>query len=168
MINENDYMAYKKSFNKCLDKGKVGEEEIYNWLLKKEQLGNIKRVDDVRNDPVYQKKDIDFIITFFDNRKTYIDVKTDYLMYKTNNFVYEKEKRDYLGVNETSEAKFFLYYDIVNKKIYYVDVEKFKEYIHKNYISLPMKYIGDTSRGYLINKDEMIKNELILKIERIE
>lgn len=79
-------MNIEHNFLDSYIKGQAGEEVIKNWLEKRK---NISKVIDVRQNFVYQKKDIDFIVEKQD-KQYFIELKTDYRAHETQNLFFLK------------------------------------------------------------------------------
>lgn len=94
-------------FNDSLLEGKRGEEIAFKLLRKRFLL-----VDDVRDDLVFQKKDVDFLV---DNGCVLgVDVKFDSQMSRTGNLFFEEwsnVEKGTVGCFLGSEADFWLYGD---------------------------------------------------------
>jgi len=91
-------------FSESLKEGKRGEEIAFKLLRKRYLL-----VDDVRDDPVFQKKDVDFVVDGLG-----VDVKFDSLMCRTGNFFFEEwsnVEKETKGCFLGSEADFWCYGD---------------------------------------------------------
>ena len=80
-LNENVTLH---DFEKSLNIGKQGESIILNFLLTLEDIKSIRQVQDIG---FYQRKDIDFIVTFKNGKKYTVEIKTD--TYKSPNLYYE-------------------------------------------------------------------------------
>ncbi len=95
-----------------LDAGKAGEEAVAHWL--REQYGGVV---DVRSDPMYQAKDIDFrvgAVTF--------EVKTDYRAHETGNLFLE------FGALEKSRADIWLVYIPQRRWLFRFSLEALRDY----------------------------------------
>ena len=99
-------------FYEDLGRGKIGEQ-IFQFLLKK--MGY--EVQDLSNDRMYQKQGVDFRITN-ETKDLLIDVKTDYVMYRTGNIFLELEDGPRLGWAKKTKADLIFYIDHKNQIVY--------------------------------------------------
>lgn len=124
----NDFISEKiHDFNQSIKLGETGESIIFDWFDKQAYTKEIK---DVRDDPTFQKDDIDFIV-YHENGKEYtIEVKTD--QYTSLNIFYETVsavETDSKGCMSKSKAKYLAYYFIKFGKLYIIDLKKFNEWM---------------------------------------
>lgn len=101
-------MNIEHNFLDSYIKGQAGEEVIKNWLEKRK---NISKVIDVRQNFIYQKKDIDFIVEKQD-KQYFIELKTDYRAHETQNLFFEiisNNIKNTKGCIYTSQADYLLY-----------------------------------------------------------
>lgn len=113
-------------FEEMNEKGKVGEAVIASYLS---ALGY--KVTDVSGDAAYQKRDIDFII----NDEITVEIKTDYQIAATGNFLFEdvfhKDWGDVDGWFHYCDADYLCFYDIVSQKAYWLDVKVMRQVVPK-------------------------------------
>ena len=123
-----------------LNKGKVGEEIIYWWLYNQNFY-----IEDVRDEPGYQKEDVDFVI-FENGEQAKIEVKTDF--YTTGNIFVELEST--LGKTRgcllKTKSDFILYFFIKENKLFIIDTKEFQDYIVENKDRFPKKIVRN--KGY--------------------
>lgn len=149
-------MKFAEKFERAYKKGLPGEELIKSYLLNKCEEKKIAYVGDFRNNPYYQKLDIDFEYKIHGTDKVItMDVKTDYRIWKTDNVVFELCKGSLnspydLGINVKCQAEELWLVDMHNKIVYIIDNKEFKEFVDKHYSSVNAVRMGDTSYGYLI------------------
>lgn len=79
------------NFFNDLDRGKVGERVFSDIVADKGY-----EIFDLSNDKTYQKKGVDFRIRN-DLKEILIDVKTDYIMYRTGNIFLELQDGPRVG-----------------------------------------------------------------------
>ena len=158
-----------RNFSSTLYDGDCGEELLKAFLEKK----NFKVID-VRTNPEYQQKDIDFIISG-DNVHFYtMEVKSDGKMCKTGNiFVEECMKRqigDRKGWLYYCEADILCFIDIVNYYFYFIDWKKLKNKILVGFWKrITFNNVIDkcTGLGYIIPVKELFDNKLIITYGKI-
>ena len=93
-------------FQKDLRTGVLGEEVVYNFLVKDSQTS---KVIDVREDKIFQKLDVDFIQELTNGISRMIEVKTDTQAHYTRNLAYEHtSKKNYktIGCFEKTKADY--------------------------------------------------------------
>lgn len=160
-------MKFEEKFKRAYEKGVPGEELVKSYLLRKCENKEFSYVGDFRNNPYYQKLDIDFeykkhgsdeIIT--------MDVKTDYKIWSTDNVVFELCKgpvdRPYdQGINVKCQADELWLVDYHSKCVYIIDNIAFKEFVDHHYSSYEAVRMGDTSYGYLIPLIRLYDYEII-------
>ena len=122
-----------------LQRGKVGEEIIYWWLYNQDFC-----IEDVRDEPGYQKEDVDFIV-FENGEQAKIEVKTDF--YTTGNIFVELESS--LGTTRgcilKTKSDFIFYFFIKENKLFIIDVKEFQDYIVENKGRFPKKIVHNKS-----------------------
>lgn len=138
--------------------GSVGEKVAFDILMNNK---NTRNVFDVREDKKrFQDFDVDFLWEQFDKKIYWIEVKTDRRIHKTKNVVYEISSSGNIGCFEKTKADVVMYYDIVGKIMYAINVSKIKKYVrNSNFESIR---IGDLSRGFLLNIDDLKKQKIII------
>ncbi|NMA74530.1 MAG: hypothetical protein GX963_10305 [Bacteroidales bacterium] len=156
-------MAYKR------DKqfGDKGEALMKEWLEKRELT---ERIEDVSDDPYYQKKDIDFLVYQKTGKTMKVDVKYDTLIDKTGNVFIElisNDKKKTPGNFIYSKADLFLYVFAKSKRVLIIPLKEAREYIYKNLkkfksVSVPnYDYNGKIlyhSKGRLVKYTELLEN----------
>lgn len=128
------------TMQKQLQAGKTGEEIIYWWLYNQGFY-----IEDVGDEPGYQKEDVDFIITEQDKRAK-IEVKTDF--YTTGNIFVELEST--LGKTRgcllKTKSDYIFYFFIKENKLFIIDTKEFQDYIVENKDRFPKKVVHN--KGY--------------------
>lgn len=118
------------SFQQRVEIGRSGEEIVAEFF--RNRGITVEDKTDVRE---YQIKDIDFLLTNKEGQKCSIEVKTDFLMYKTGNLffesVYHKDFGDSKGWLDYCEADYICFFDAVNRILYIYDYKNGKELITK-------------------------------------
>ena len=123
-----------------LQRGKIGEEIIYWWLYNQDFY-----IEDVRNEPGYQKEDVDFIIVE-SGEQAKIEVKTDF--YTTGNIFVELESTwgKTRGCLLKTKSDYILYFFIKENKLFIIDTKEFQDYIVENKDRFPKKVVRN--KGY--------------------
>lgn len=118
-----------KNFDEMNSKGKIGEVVISNYLF---SLGF--SVADVSDNPEYQKKDIDFVVSQGEQQFT-LEVKTDYQISKTGNLLFEDVFFQDWGEDEGwfhyCQADYIVFYDVESGKAYWLDSAVMREVVPK-------------------------------------
>ncbi len=138
----NDYNNRRpKSYNgKLMEKGKKGEEVVLEWLR---SIDYYKDVIDMREFRVSQRLDVDCGIETIDGAIVLAEVKTDYNLGETSNFLFEVFRLNhfanpdqvfYLGWAFRSPAKYLLYYSPNEHAVYQFRFEHIRQIIGK-YVS---------------------------------
>lgn len=116
-------------------KGRAGEEIVLEWLRKSPYA---KDVIDMREFRVSQRLDVDCGIETIDGSIVLAEIKTDYNLGKSNNFLFEvfrinhfveADKVFYLGWAFRSPAKYLLYYAPNEKCLYRFTFKNIRETI---------------------------------------
>ena len=129
-LNENVTLH---DFEKSLNIGKQGESIILNFLLTLEDIKSIRQVQDIG---FYQRKDIDFIVTFKNGKKYTVEIKTD--TYKSPNLYYEtisSVENNTLGCFEKTEADYLFYYFIELDILYIFKTKQFRKWAQKEILN---------------------------------
>ena len=127
-------------WQKQLSLGEKGEQMVKQYLIAKGH-----HVIDVTKDSNYFKSDIDFIV----DSKT-AELKTDTIIWKTNNLFIEDEILHY------TKAEYLLYFDINKRILYKYKMQDVKDYIQQNKKRIAKKACNDKNKkvwGYCVNKD---------------
>ena len=103
------------NFFNDLDRGKVGERILANIVANKGY-----KISDLSDDRVYQKKGVDFRIKN-DSKDVLVDVKTDYLMYKTGNIFLEIQDGPRVGWAKKTAADLIFYIDYNSNTVYVLE-----------------------------------------------
>ena len=106
--------------------GKQGEDHVLYYLHNR---GKAKHIIDVRNIRTYQVIDVDFLVTFEDDKQYKVEVKTD--TYKSGNIYWESissEESGSDGCFEKTEADYLFYYYINWKRLYIFEMDKYREW----------------------------------------
>lgn len=129
------------------------------------------KIVDVSEDDKYQKNDIDILMYKFSLCKreyTYLtsfEIKTDFIIHKTNNIFAETQTQRDSGHNTTrwlykSKADFLLYYDPYKNVFYQTDLNVLREYVANNINTLTYKKVYNKKEkgyncGYLVNLSKL-------------
>ena len=129
------------------------------------------KIVDVSEDDKYQKNDIDILMYKFSLCKreyiyiTSFEIKTDFIIHKTNNIFAETQTQRDNGHNTTgwlykSKADFLLYYDPYKNVFYQTDLNVLKEYVANNINTLTYKKVYNKKEkgyncGYLVNLSKL-------------
>lgn len=143
----------KEKFNKDLNRGKVGEDVVKEYL---NSLEWVEDVEDVREEIKYQKEDIDFVVKTSYN----IEVKTDSLAHKTGNLAYEyisNKNYNSVGCFEKTKSDFIYYYLTESKELYIINTLSLQNYVAENKNNLKIIPMGDYALGFLIKLDTIIE-----------
>lgn len=135
-------MSKIHSFVQSAKIGKIGEEDVLNYLNTND---NIESIEDVRYVREYQKKDIDFIVNFKDGKQNKIEIKTD--TYKSGNIYYETVsslETDSIGCFEKTEADYLFYYYIALKDLYIFEMDQYRDWFQTQQASF--KQLGYEKR----------------------
>ena len=139
-------------WQKQLSLGEKGEQMVKQYLIAKAH-----HVIDVTKDSNYFKSDIDFIV----DSKT-AELKTDTIIWKTNNLFIEDEIFYYNGEYykqgwlHYTKAEYLLYFDINKRILYKYKMQDVKDYIQQNKKRIAKKACNDKNKkvwGYCVNKD---------------
>lgn len=152
-------------FRESIKVGQKGEELIKNYLR---QNTKIQDIQDVSNNPTYQKDDIDLVVTFTNGKTGTIEVKTD--RYTSGNIFYETVSNKEYGVPGCmvkSKADFLFYYFTETRELYIMDFAKYKNWFDNNIHNFRKKELKNidrkrtstyTSIGYTIPKSYLEEN----------
>lgn len=103
------------NFFNDLDRGKVGERVFSDIVADKGY-----EIFDLSNDKTYQKKGVDFRIRN-DLKEILIDVKTDYIMYRTGNIFLELQDGPRVGWAKKTIADLIFYIDYNSNTVYVLE-----------------------------------------------
>jgi len=118
-----------------MQKGKYGESIVLQWL---KENPNVNEVIDMREFRISQRLDVDCGIETLDRSLVLAEIKTDYNLGKTNNFIFEifrinhfvdADKVFYLGWVFRSPAKYLFYYSPNENIIYRFTFKNIRETI---------------------------------------
>lgn len=142
-MNKNEWLKKNKD---SFEKGKAAETVVKEYI---KDIFNYN-VEDVSENPRYQEKDIDFIVSN-DEIVRYLEVKTDYKIAKTHNFFCEydlyKNGIKYRGWMNKSKATDLFWVQFEEKKIYLLDFHKLREYCNEHKYKL-RKYYNKKEDGW--------------------
>lgn len=147
-------------FQKDLRTGVLGEEVVYNFLVKDSRTS---KVIDVREDKIFQKLDVDFIQELTNGISRMIEVKTDTQAHYTKNLAYEHTSNKYyntIGCFEKTKADYIFYYLTETKEVYILDTLKLRQYVRVNKNRFREVSMGDNALGYLIKLEELTTNKV--------
>lgn len=123
-------------------RGGVGEKISELWMSK-----NMDSYVDVREDRRYQYIDVDYVAK--ECASVYhIEVKTDWVAYKTGNVALEMSSKGHDGCFKRTKADLIYIYIPQTDKLYEMNVRKTRGYIERNAPAL-LK-MGDNAEGYLL------------------
>lgn len=108
------------SFYKDLERGKAGEQKVYNYLS---SLGF--KVTDVSNDKSYWDIDVDFLVEDKNGKTHYIEVKSDWNISRTGNVLLETDKER--GWFSKTKAEYIFYVDMKKDLVYVFKMEDMKK-----------------------------------------
>lgn len=140
------------NFSKSVKIGEIGET-IMEYFIKKGFP--ISSIVSVAKEPMYQKDDIDFIVTFQNGVKNTLEVKTD--TYDVN-FFYELISNDIYntsGCMIKTKADIVVYYFINLEVVYFIDRRYFQEWFKKHEYDT---IIGDYGLTEYVMKSKSLKN----------
>lgn len=103
------------NFFNDLNRGKVGER-IFSDIVTERGWA----LNDLSNDKTYQKKGVDFFVQK-ENQQLLVDVKTDYIMYKTGNIFLELKDGPRVGWAKKTEADLIFYIDYNSNTVYVLE-----------------------------------------------
>ena len=114
-----------------LERGKIGEQLVYNALAAKNH-----KVIDLRNDIEARWNDIDCVVEK-NGLQTTLEIKTDFASERTGNFFIEYQnynniKHKYLGWFKYCKAEWICFVQETARKAYIVSFDELKETIEKN------------------------------------
>lgn len=114
------------NFYDDLERGKLGEQAVIRHLA-----ANNYKVTDVTADKEYQKKDIDILVDSELLGKTVgIEIKSLFSFDKYGDIVLEvKKKHGGDGWYRTSEADFFIFYDVNGNQAFQTSSAKLRQYV---------------------------------------
>lgn len=118
----------EKEFKKQLEVGARGEERVLAALNARSNLN----VEDVRNNPEYQKKDIDFVVTNGKGQVLTLEVKNDVRSNQTRNVYVEcynvnNRSRNGFGWLYYTEALFLGFIQEDYNKLHIVGTEQIRQ-----------------------------------------
>ena len=118
------------SFYNDLERGKIGEQLVYNALTAKKH-----NITDLRNDIEARFNDIDFALEK-NGLKTTLEIKTDHRSEDTGNFFIEyqnrnNKKHNYKGWYRYCKAEFICFVQETARKAYIVSLDELKETLKK-------------------------------------
>ena len=157
----------KIDLSQLFEPQRSGEAEVKKTLRAAAYI-----VEDVSDNPLYWKKDIDLLVTNPETGNTAaIEVKNDTRMSKTGNFFIEyanPRSRGGLGWFEFCEADYLYYVDSHNETCYIIAFAALRDFITKNKANLKKRETADCSKGYIVPIEEMPLYRVIsLQEERI-
>lgn len=132
-----------------MQKGRIGEAAVLEWLRKSQSA---REIIDMREFRISQRLDVDCGIETLDGALVLAEIKTDYNLGKTSNFLFElfrinhfveADKVFYLGWAFRSPAKYLLYYSPNENMVYCFTFKSIREIIGK-YISKTKPQINIT------------------------
>lgn len=173
-------MSTEYDFDTQLKLGKLGEKAVMRHLQKKEETLDVK---DLSMDKSWQFLGIDFL-WIRENKSsgivmgTFVDVKTDFNMHKSGKiFIETNSSSQTEGCMLTSKAEYFLIYDPILGKLYYLPMYPVRQrYYGKGHTKggwiskqhMIIKNQGYESEGFLVNLDELAESIPNVEVEDIE
>jgi hypothetical protein len=114
-----------------LEEGREGEEIVRQFL---EKHPSVATVDDLRSDPHWQSKDVDYCANLHENGgKWYIEAKSDQHIARTQNVLFELARIQHsddpcarLGWSVFSEASYLMIWCKPKQFLYWIDVSSFR------------------------------------------
>ena len=137
----------------------VRGEELFREIM----LGRGYNVEDVREDEWFQRRDIDFVVSFSSGSPEGWEVKWDSWINKTGNLYLEfisPRSLNCEGWFEFIGADYLAYGDATAEKFYVINVEWLKDYVERHKNLFEIKECGDGSIGYLVPLKNLIYKEL--------
>jgi len=137
LITDYSQRQAKSYSGELMQKGRAGEVVVLEWLKKSPFA---KEIIDMREFRISQRIDVDCGIETLDGALLLAEIKTDYNLGKTGNFLFEffrinhyakADKVFYLGWTFRSPAKYLLYYSPNENIIYHFTFRDIRETIGK-------------------------------------
>lgn len=152
-------------FMVSIKRGQTGEE-IVETLLR--SMDSVSEVINVSEDKDWQKVDVDFLAKLKNGKTMKVEVKTDYLAYKTGNITWETSTSGNVGCCEKSPCDRF-FWCITNEngkitRVFSIDAKAMKKKIEQYRRYFNEIRMGDNARGYLL-KLEMVRNWGVVRCE---
>lgn len=131
-----------------MQKGKYGESIVLQWL---KENPNVNEVIDMREFRISQRLDVDCGIETLDRSLVLAEIKTDFNLGKTDNFIFEifrinhfvdADKVFYLGWVFRSPAKYLFYYSPNENIIYRFTFKNIRETIGQYIAKVKPKIIS--------------------------
>lgn len=148
-----------------LKTGEIGENVVLKILQKE---SNVEDVIDVRDNKLFQKYDVDFLVYTDRSIIVPIEVKSDTMAHRTKNIAYEVLSNKHYntkGCFEKTRARYIYYYLTKTKQLYQIDVIKLRSHVKNNYKNnkklIPM---GDNALGYLIKINELLNCNIMKEL----
>ena len=167
-------------FDTQLKLGKIGEKMVMRHLQEKEETIDVK---DLSNNPDFQFLGIDFLWVR-ENKSTgiimgtFVDIKTDFLTHSSGKlFIETNSTAEKEGCMITSKAEYFLIYDPILGKLYYLPIYALRQryygkghskagWISKNHFTI--KNPTYESEGFTVTLDELAENIPNILVEDID
>lgn len=161
-------MQVEYSFEKQLALWKLGEQQVYKHLRKKEKTVDVKDLSDIK---AFQPLGIDAMRIYESNSwimfATFFDVKTDYLVHKTGNLFIETNSNDEKkGCMLTTKAELFMYYDPMLWKLYQLPIYAFRKWYKDTGVA--RKHLKVSNKTYSSEWIAMPVEELLQIIPSME
>ena len=154
-----------QNMKRCLKIGSIGERVVWDAL---QHNPNIRTVFDVRLAKKYQEFDVDFEIELMNREIKWIEVKTDQRMHETRNVFYEIQSNEHcgtIGCFEKTKADLMMIYNELTGIIYQIDIKRLRQYVRTNREKLKLVSGGDNAKGFLINIDELIRQQIAKELK---
>lgn len=140
-------MAKEFRFNDSKKYGKQGEREVLDFLSK--HMIDIKRIEDVSNDPYYQLRDIDAICYFNNGESMTIEIKTDSHA-TSGNLVYEvwssfQEQKP--GCMYKTECESLFYYFPETGELFQIKMDLYREWVEQHKDQFKIIHTKNTGWG---------------------
>lgn len=143
-------------------------EEFLLWTIT--TSGPDKFFLDTRNNDNYHEPDVDFLCVDKTSKCeiTKVEVKTDYLTYKTGNIFFECDLTQHSGWGLRSQADYIFYYAIHPDKkydLYIIKLDELKQYVkeHPNLEKKGSERKVDYVKGKLVNINELLELGIAIK-----
>ena len=151
------------NFREDIETGKIGEKKTLDFL---NSLDMTYRVEDVTEDELWQKLDVDFLQIVKDGEIYRIEVKTDTIAHKSGNIVYEHTsniKYNTKGCFEKTKSDIMFYYLSEVDELYYINIYELRKYVNESKKTLTEVNMGDFARGYLLRLNKLLELEIMFK-----
>lgn len=123
----------------------IGEFVVWNAL---QDLKDVKKVIDVREDRRFQEWDVDLLIENDERQFFGIEVKTDWKTFETGNVIFETESFGKIGCLERTKADYVAFFVPQSGNIYLCDTKELKKCAKSG--NYPTKPMGQETLGIIV------------------